>query len=162
MNKIWDKIETFTYFIVNRVLKLSIRKESLKKSCEFIKFGIVGFSNTIISYIIYGILVAVSVHYLIASLAGFFVSVINAYFWNNKYVFEKEINCERVWWKVFLKTFMAYAGTGLLLNNALLILWINIFHIPEMIGPILNLFITIPINFLLNKYWAFKNNSKNN
>ena len=55
---------------------------------------------------------------------------------------------------------MAYAGTGLILNNILLIFWVDIMGIHEMLGPILNLFITIPLNFLLNKYWAFKKDNK--
>ena len=56
----------------------------------------------------------------------------------------------------FLKTFISYAGTGLILNNVLLILWIDILNLNTLVGPILNLFITIPLNFLLNKYWAFR------
>ena len=28
--------------------------------------------------------------------------------------------------------------------------------IPELLGPIINLVITTPINFVINKLWAFK------
>ena len=51
---------------------------------------------------------------------------------------------------------LSYAGTGLVLNNILLVIWIEGLKMHEMLGPIINLFITIPLNFLLNKFWAFR------
>lgn len=128
----------------------------MEKILQFIKFGVVGLSNTLISYAVYIILVAFSWHYLLASLMGFLISVVNAFYWNNKYVFKAEDGEERTLLSSFFKTFMSYAGTGLILNNLLLMLWIDVFKLHEMLGPILNLFITIPLNFLLNKYWAFR------
>lgn len=127
----------------------------MEKLKQFVKFGMVGVSNTIISYVVYVVLVYIHVHYLIASLMGFIVSVLNAFYWNNKYVFKEEAE-KRVWWKALIKTFISYAGTGLVLSNILLVFWIEILHVPEMIGPLLSLVITIPLNFVLNKYWAFK------
>jgi putative flippase GtrA len=57
---------------------------------QFIKFGIVGFSNTIISVGIYYLCVYFGMFYLLANTVGFLVSIVNAYFWNAKYVFNKE------------------------------------------------------------------------
>lgn len=160
MKKVWNLIEAIMRFFVYKVFRLNVKEENWDKWCQFVKFGLVGVSNTLISYAVYVILIVCSVHYLVASLAGFFISVINAYYWNDKYVFKADEDEKQAWWKVFLKTFTSYAGTGLILNNILLILWVNVLGIHEMIGPILNLFITIPLNFILNKYWAFRN-SKN-
>ena len=131
----------------------------MKKVTQFIKFGLVGVSNTIISYAVYILLLKFSVHYLLASAVGFLASIVNAYFWNERYVFEKREGEERVWWRALLKTFTAYAGTGLVLNNILLLLWIDVCQISEMIAPVINLLITIPANFVLNKYWAFRDRS---
>lgn len=156
MEKIWTFIEEIVRLVLNRVFHLHVSEESIGKILQFIKFGVVGISNTLISYIMYLILVAVDFHYLFASLMGFLISVINAFYWNNKYVFRLGEREERMLWRSFVKTFMAYAGTGLILNNILLFVWIDIFKINELVGPIINLFITIPLNFLLNKYWAFK------
>ena len=121
----------------------------------FVPLDVICFLWYPLYYIAYAILILLSVPYLVAGSVGFLVSVINAYYWNNKYVFRTEDSEKRVWWKVFVKTFIAYAGTGLVLNNLLLIFWINLCGIPEMIGPIINLFVTIPINFVLNKFWTF-------
>lgn len=134
-----------------------------KKSIfQFIKFGIVGLSNTIISYVVYLILIKFGIHYLIASGAGFVVSVLNSFFWNNKYVFTAKNDEVRNPWKTLAKTFISYAGTGLILSNILLVFWIEILKLPDWIGPILNLVITVPLNFVLNKLWAYKTKKENN
>lgn len=133
------------------------KRSLLESIIQFIKFGIVGLSNTFISYVVYIVLVAANFHYLLASIIGFLISVVNAFYWNEKYVFKAENKAQRVWWKVFLKTFLSYAGTGLILNNILLVVWVDWFEISKVIAPIINLLITVPLNFVMNKYWAFRN-----
>lgn len=156
MEKLWTLAEDIMQFVLVKILHIKITDKNWDKLCQFIKFGMVGISNTLISYIVYILLVTIDVHYLAASFFGFLVSVINAFYWNNKYVFKVSNYEKRIWWHSFLKTFMSYAGTGLILNNILLILWIDVFKLNEALGPLINLFITIPLNFVLNKYWAFK------
>ncbi len=156
MNRIWSLIEHIIRFILCEILRFKLSDTALKKLSQFVKFGVVGLVNNLIFYVVYIILVSFSVHYLIASFIGFFVSVINAYYWNDKYVFRAEDRQAQEWWKGFLKTFLSYAGTGLVLNNILLVLWVDIIGMNEILGPILNLLITIPLNYILNKYWAFK------
>ena len=51
---------------------------------------------------------------------------------------------------------MSYAFTGLFLNSVLSILWVEIVGLPKLIAPIINLLVSVPINFLLNKFWTFK------
>ncbi|MBE6023223.1 MAG: GtrA family protein [Cellulosilyticum sp.] len=119
---------------------------------QFIKFGIVGISNTSISLGIYYILVYLGSNYILANTTGFIVSVINAYYWNNKVVFKKG-NLKDV--KALLKTFTSY-GLTFILSTLLLFIMVNYLHISELIAPVINLIITIPLNFLLNKFWAFK------
>ena len=82
-------LKTAIEFILKKVLRLKISEEFLEKILQFVKFGIVGVSNTLISYIVYVILVTWGCHYLAASLLGFLISVINAFYWNNRYVFKK-------------------------------------------------------------------------
>ena len=156
MEKIWDFVENIIKFILTRVFRFNVTDTQLSQIMQFVKFGMVGLSNTLISYVVYVVLVAMNWHYLLASLMGFLISVVNAFYWNNKYVFKTEEGEKRALWRSFFKTFTSYAGTGLILHNILLILWVDLLGLHEMLGPILNLFITIPLNFLLNKYWAFK------
>jgi putative flippase GtrA len=123
---------------------------------QFLKFGIVGFSNTAISYAIYSILVYFGLHYLVASVIAFIISVLNSFFWNNKYVFKKQQNQERNIFHALFKTFLSYAFTGLVMANILLFVFIDIMHISKYIAPLFGLAITVPTNFLLNKLWAFR------
>ena len=122
---------------------------------QFVKFGIVGLSNTLISYVVYVAGVRFGMHYLLASILGFVMSVLNSFYWNNKYVFGQGKE-ERNLLKTLLKTFMAYAFTGLVLANILLYIWVDILGISEYLGPLINLVVTVPLNFVINKLWAFR------
>jgi putative flippase GtrA len=123
---------------------------------QFIKFGIVGLSNTAISYVLYSALVFFGLHYLIASIIAFLISVLNSFFWNNKYVFKSQDGQKRNILHSLLKTYLSYAFTGLLIQNVLLFVFIDIMHISKYIAPLLGLTVTVPLNFVLNKLWAFK------
>ena len=76
--------------------------------------------------------------------------------WNNRIVFTLQDGEKRSILKTFVKTFVSYSFTGLILNSALLILWVRILHISEFVAPIINLLVSVPLNFLINKFWAFK------
>lgn len=138
-------------------MKKFLDKDSL---IQFIKFGIVGVSNTMISYVTYSVCVLLGASYLVGNLVGFVVSVLNSFYWNNKYVFKSGEGQTRSWVQALVKTFVAYAGTGLVLSSVLLVLWIDVLHIPELIAPLINLVVTVPLNFVINKFWAFKTKDK--
>lgn len=146
---------------------------------QFIKFGLVGVSNTVISYVTYVVCVYVGMHYILANIVSFIISVLNSYYWNNKFVFVADENETRIWWKTLGKTFIAYGFTGLILNNILLFLLLDVLNIAQFmavpvgilqsygytmtnekvavyIAPLFNLIITIPLNYVINKVWAFK------
>ncbi len=120
---------------------------------QFVKFGIVGLSNTLLSMLIYYIFISIQVKlYLIGSIIGFIVSVLNSYYWNNQYVFKTE---KRNHLAALTKTFLSYGLTSLL-SIGLLVGLVEFLNVSEFIAPLINLAITIPLNFLLNKYWAFQ------
>ncbi len=89
------------------------------------------------------------------SVLGFVITVAISYVLNNLFTFKGD---EKPEWsiKTLLKVYSSYALTGLILHNALLLLWIDCLGVNENIAPIINLFFTIPLNFLLNKLWAYK------
>ena len=153
---LWNLTETVMKFVAVNVFRLKISEEKWQAFTQFVKFGLVGVSNTLISYVVYMLLVALGVNYLLSSVIGFTVSVANSFHWNNKYVFVEGENENRSKLKAFVKTFLAYAGTGLVLSNILLFLWVDTLGIHKALGPLINLFITVPLNFIINKLWAFK------
>jgi putative flippase GtrA len=126
---------------------------------QAIKFGIVGISNTLISMAVYYLCLALGIHYIAANVLGFIVGTINAYFWNNKYVFKKQENEVRDTKKSVIKVFISY-GFTLGLSTMLLAFWVDGLHISDKIAPVLNLLVTIPVNFVLNKFWAFRGERK--
>lgn len=145
-------------------LKAGITNEKKDAFIQFIKFGIVGVSNTLISYFVYLIFLFLlgEEYYLVGSVAGFFVSVLNSFYWNDKYVFKKKENENRSKWKALVKVILSYALTGLVLNNILLVIFVGPLHIAKAYGPLIVLLITVPLNFIINKLWAFKGNNQNN
>ena len=119
---------------------------------QFVKFGIVGILNTLIALVIYYALVFIGFHYILSNTMAFGVSVINAYYWNQKYVFSKSKENQS---RKLLKIYASY-GFTFLLSTGLLFLMVSTLGISHYIAPIINLFITTPLNFILNKYWVFK------
>jgi putative flippase GtrA len=97
------------------------------------------------------------VYYITANIIAFVVSVLNSFFWNNKFVFKKNKDEKRNAGKAIAKTFIAYGVTGLVLANILLYLLIDIVGASKYIAPLFVLVVTIPLNFVLNKFWAFRN-----
>ncbi len=128
----------------------------IKTGIQFIKFGIVGLSNTIISLLVYYICIWLGLHYILANFLGFLVSVLNAFFWNSKCVFKEKQ--EKSAPKAFVKVFISY-GVSFLLSTILIFLMVEILQISEWLAPLLRLLVTIPLNFLVNKFWAFKDKS---
>ena len=118
---------------------------------EFIKFGVVGFSSTIINFGLYYLLVWLDVQYLIANLIGWLCSVVNTFYWNNKYVFSSDSH----WFVVLLRTYATYT-LSLVLTSVLLWLLVDWMGLSEWISPIIVLMTTVPINFVINKFWTFK------
>ena len=140
-------------------IKETIRSEGLKSTImQFIKFGIVGVSNTLISLGVYYVCVNVfHLHHQLANFLGFVVGVVNSSFWNSRYVFK--MGRRRTFFehlKTFARTVAGYGLTSYLLGAVLLWLWVDKLHISENIAPLINLCITVPLNFLVNKFWAFR------
>lgn len=143
--------------LIDKKINIKKRQEFIDLISQFIKFGMVGLSNTVIHLLVYYFLLWLKIHYLAANLAGFVISVLNAYYWNRKYVFHsqaKEKERGNVI-KSMLKVYFSY-GMTFVLSSVLLLVWVDFFHISSKAAPMINLVITIPFNFLLNKFWAMK------
>ena len=168
------------------------KKKGLAALWQLIKFGMVGVVNTLVSMMVYNVTYYLLKHVVqetiamqIGNVLGFIISVLNAYIQQSRLVFkETEDGEHRVWWKVLIKTYIAYSFTGLFLTSVLLLFWSNVVHIEQYLGglslwvnshfsmnltavdlgaslaPFLNMVITIPINFLINKFWAYRQKKK--
>ena len=128
----------------------------MKTLLQFIKFGLVGVSNTAVSMACYYLFLWLDPDlYLVGSIVGTVVSIANAFFWNDKFVFK---GTEQDWHskvKRLGKTYVSYGGTSIL-SNVLLWVEVSFFAVSKSIAPIVNLLITIPLNFVINKFWTFR------
>ncbi len=168
ISKLWSQIDKLIYIVMKFIFVKCLKKpyENVQHDAfmQFVKFGIVGVSNTVISYVLYaGTLLILQktylfpkIDYLLAQVVAFALSVLWSFYWNNKMVFTVEEGANRIWWKALIKTYISYSFTGLFLNSILLVLWVKACGISEFIAPIINLLISVPVNFLINKFWAFK------
>ena len=157
-------LEKLIRFLVEKVLGSNFTEQKLASILQFIRFFSVGLSNTVISYIIYVTVLLLfqrlsilrEVDYLVAQFIGFVLSVLWSFYWNNKYVFINNGERRNLISALF-KTYISYAFTGLFLNSILSIIWVKVFYWSKFIAPIINLLISVPLNFILNKFWAFRN-----
>ena len=156
-----EKIYMFFVELLFKIIKKDLTDKKRQTFKEFLQFGLVGVSNTIISYLLYVVTLllvsksGVKFDYIIANIVSWLLSVLWSFYWNNKFVFKKEEGEKRNLWAALFKTYVSYGFTGLILNNILSVLWVSVLHISKMLAPIINLVISIPINFFMNKLWAF-------
>lgn len=169
-NRIWHLFEKLIYMVLSKAYKLmkkDFTEDAFADFMQFVKFGMVGLSNTIISYVIYvacllmirripvgGVLRDNA--YLLAQTAAFVLSVLWSFYWNHKFVFSLQEDEQRSVFRSLVKMFISYSFTGLFLNSILLVLWVRALHISELIAPVINLAVTVPLNFVINKFWTFK------
>lgn len=123
---------------------------------QFAKFGLVGISNTAVSMGIYYLFLWIDDDlYMLGSILGTIISIANAFIWNDLFVFTGNPKDFRSVMARLGKTYVSYGGTSLL-SNLLLWLEVALLHVSKVYAPIVNLLITIPLNFLINKFWTFK------
>ena len=132
---------------------------------QLIKFCIVGASNTAIGYVVYIIALKVfryggwleGTDIYISWVLMFFISVGWAFYWNNKFVFKSSLNDNTYdLIAALIKTYISYAFSCLFLAEILLYIAVSKLYISEYIAPITILFITAPVNFIIQKIWVYK------
>lgn len=129
---------------------------------QFIKFGLVGAINTVLSYAITNLCFYVlHWHAQVSNLIAFIITVFISFILNGKFVFNEGKQKQSIW-KSLLKVYASYSITGLFLTGILLYVEEQILGIPHYIATLMNLVVTIPINFILNKFWAFKEKKEDN
>lgn len=158
----FDELIRMVVLRLFRIIKKEPDEKKVSGLVQFVKFGIVGASNTAISYglnvLVLNILQPyhLSWDYIAGNVVAFILSVLWSFYWNNKYVFTQGDGETRSIWKTLLKTYVSYGFTGIVLTNILSYIWIDLLGISKYIAPLINLIISIPLNFIINKLWAFK------
>src|SRR5213082_3813754 len=102
-------------------LQASVRRRGLPVLVQFVKFGIVGISNTLLTFAVYTLLLKVfGVWYLLASAIGFGVGAVNGFLLNRRWTFRGHVGdaLTPLRWTIV-------QGCGLGLNEGLLYLLVH-------------------------------------
>lgn len=116
---------------------------------QFLKFGIVGILNTLITVVSFNILIFVNINYLCANCISYFFGVINSYLLNSKFVFKESRSKEN------LTKFLIVNILVLGFNSLILYLGVNELGVNISISQIVSIVLGTFLNFGLNKVWVF-------
>jgi putative flippase GtrA len=119
---------------------------------QFLKFGIVGVSNTLITFAVYTVLLKVfGVWYLAASAIGFIAGATNGFLLNRRWTFRGHVGdaLTPVRW-------MIVQGCGLLANLGLIYLFVSGAGLDKLLGQACATAIVTVITFLVNRAWTFR------
>jgi putative flippase GtrA len=119
---------------------------------QFVKFGLVGVSNTVLAFAIYTVLLKVfGVWYLAASAIGFIVGAVNGFLLNRRWTFAGHVgdSLTPVRWGVV-------QGCGLALNEGLLYLFVDGAGVEKLLGQAFATVIVTVLTFFVNRAWTFR------
>ncbi len=134
-------------------------RKKIEAFVQFVKFGIVGAFNTVLTYVIVNAMFYLwGVDEQIGNIVAFIITAFISYLLNSRFVF-RDTAKEQSFWAGLIKVYISYSFTGIFLTALLLFIECDVLHIPLYIATFANIFITVPINFILNKFWAYKKKS---
>jgi putative flippase GtrA len=119
---------------------------------QFVKFGVVGVSNTLIFFLVYTLLWKVfGVWYLAASGIGFAMGAINGFLWNRAWTFRGHVGdaLTPVRW-------FAVQTSGLLVNLGLVYLFVDGLGLGKLEGQAVTIAIVTVLTFFANRAWTFR------
>lgn len=137
---------------MHRLRERHISTLNVKLVVQFLKFGIVGVSNTLIAFAVYTVLLKVfGVWYVAASGIGFAVGAVNGFLLNRRWTFREHVGdaLTPVRWAVV-------QTCGLGLNLALVYLFVHDLGMDELVGQIPTTVIVTVLTFAVNRSWTFR------
>ena len=123
---------------------------------QFLKFGTVGVSNTLITFAVYTFLLKVlGVWYLAASAIGFIVGAINGFLLNRRWTFRGHVGdaFTPVRWGI-----VQCCGLGI--NLGLLYLLVHDAGLDELLGQAFATAVATVVTFFANRAWTFRGHAR--
>jgi putative flippase GtrA len=122
---------------------------------QFVKFGIVGVSNTLLTFAVYGLLLKVfGVWYLAASAIGFTAGATNGFLLNRRWTFRGHVGdaLTPVRWAIV-------QGCGLGINEGLLYLFVHDARLDKLLAQAFATAVVTVTTFFANRAWTFRTHS---
>jgi putative flippase GtrA len=118
---------------------------------QLAKFCTVGASGYIVNLAVYGTLLALGVHYLLAAVCSFLVAVTNNYLWNRVWTFRRQRG--HLVFQGF--RFLLVSTIALAANLAFLSALVAL-GVPKLPAQAVAIALVTPWNFVANKLWSFR------
>jgi putative flippase GtrA len=120
---------------------------------KFVKFSIVGFVNTVSSYLVFFILLQIiKLGYLLSSIISYIVGIVISYLGNKYWTFQ----IKRSAWQIEFTKFLILNIIGLTINTSIMVFLVEIFKLHPLLAQVVAMSIVIFYNFLGSHYWVFK------
>ena len=119
---------------------------------QFMKFALVGVSNTLLTLLVYTLLLKVAgMWYLAASAIGFIVGATNGFLLNRRWTFREHVGdaLTPVRWAIV-------QGCGLAVNEAMLYVLVHDAHLEKILAQVAATVIVTVTTFLANRAWTFR------
>jgi putative flippase GtrA len=119
---------------------------------QFVKFGVVGVSNTLLSFGVYTVLLkVVGVWYLAASAIAFAIGAINGFLLNRRWTFREHVG------DAFTPLRWAIVqGCGLAVNEGLLYLFVHDLGLDKLVAQACAIAVVTVSTFAANRAWTFR------
>lgn len=140
------------YLLILQSNKLKSSMILNKSFIQLLKFGIVGVSNTLLTAITIWILLRV-LHFndYSSNIVGYIVGLVNSFIWNRKWTFANTAKVKDTIFKFIITFAISY-----LFQLGNLYLLIHYTQIDSYICQLISIVVYTIINFILNKYYTFK------
>jgi putative flippase GtrA len=119
---------------------------------QFVKFGIVGVSNTLLTLVVYTLLLKVlGVLYLAASAIGFIVGAVNGFLLNRRWTFREHVGdaLTPVRWGIV-------QTCGLGVDEVLLYVFVHDAQLDKLIAQVCATAVVTVSTFFANRAWTFR------
>lgn len=129
-----------------------IKPRHFEIAIQFVKFAIVGASNTAITFVVYtALLKGAGISYLVASAIGFIAGATNGFLWNRRWTFSDHVGdaYTPLRWG-------AVQSFGLLIDEALLYLFVHDAGLDKLLAQALAIIVVTITTFGLNRAWTFR------
>lgn len=111
---------------------------------EFIRFIFVGGCNTLIYYLLYLCgLHLFHLHYMVAHVVGFILSLVGSYFLNTYVTYR----VKPTWRKFFMFPLTQLANT--VITTIILLVLVELLQVSSSLAPLFSMFVTVPITFII-------------
>lgn len=120
---------------------------------QFIKFGLVGFLNTLIDYILFtAFFYLLDIHYLYANAMSFTIAVTNSYLLNRRWTFRSD----NPNWRAEAAKFLTVNIIGLGLSEIILFILVEHFQMYQLLAKAMAIVVVLFWNFTGTRFWAFR------